>query len=144
MASISVFVGVAGGGRRIAVINAVMLQNAVPIDRPKDDTVRPSKAKKPIERPNVAVACDLREKCDQSKKPWMIGVQQSHPNGVRGSHCVPDPLGGLMIFVPQRGWAHQGGVIFADRLASSWINFPVGAMAPQITGCKWHKPRRLK
>ena len=51
----SVFAGVVGGGRLTAVMNAVLQEDVMHTGRPRDDTVKPSEAEKPIVRPNVDV-----------------------------------------------------------------------------------------
>jgi hypothetical protein len=55
VAVFSVFVGVVGGDRLTAVMNAVLREDVMHTGRPKDDTVKPSGAGKSIERPNGAV-----------------------------------------------------------------------------------------
>lgn len=50
----SVFVGVVGEDRATAVMNAVLLESAMHTDRPKDDTVKPPKGKRPTVKLKIA------------------------------------------------------------------------------------------
>jgi len=75
----SLCAGVALEGRHTAVIPAVLPQNERTTERPNDDTVRPSKVKKPTVRPKTAVGMDGVRKV---KKTWMMQLQQCFLQGV--------------------------------------------------------------
>jgi len=75
----SMCVARAGGGRHIAVIRVVLLQNETITERPSDDTVRASKVKRPTARPKTAVVMDGVKKV---KKTWMMQLQQGQFQGV--------------------------------------------------------------
>jgi len=53
-----VFVGVAGGGRPIVVMNAVLPKSAKITVKPRGNTARLLKAKRPTVKPRTAVGID--------------------------------------------------------------------------------------
>jgi len=57
-ATISAYAGSAGGARRIAVMNVVLPQIAKITGRPRGDTAKPPKAKRPTVKPRTAVGID--------------------------------------------------------------------------------------
>jgi hypothetical protein len=89
-------------------MNAVLLEDVMHTERPKDDTVKPIKEDVPIVRPNVDVECDWQ------KKPWMIGVQHPYPQGVRCHHRIRNLLFRFVIFMEDLCWVKKGVVIFVD------------------------------
>lgn len=54
----STFVGIAGGGRPTAVMNAVLLKDAKITVKPRGDTKKPSKVKKPTVKLKTAAGTD--------------------------------------------------------------------------------------
>jgi hypothetical protein len=52
--SFSTFAGVVGGGRPIVVMNAVLQEDGKDIGKPRGDTARVSKGKKPTVKPKTA------------------------------------------------------------------------------------------